>query len=852
MTPDSCPAPRADLLTEQQRDILLPILTRMEQVKFDQQTLHDEVEQMVDAMTKACQSDDDMMRIIAWLDRCVRWTRLPGYWFTYLLQLVTLKKNTWYHILASALYSDAQIHRNDDFALSSLEVAYNSFIQRKNLLDEKVARAMEDFLIPRLRICHAFYKTWCKPFSYMDCNPLSQHLYGEKTHAELLSRFPRPPGESSIDHLLSIIQKCDTPDYIYYRIQARRFLGSEYQGRNQLDAALEQFNLAAKEAEEYKLETETGHIRRLYGHALMQARRFDEASIQLKNAYLHEAYLITKPTHEGVLHYFSYWEALSLRQLGDALLFAMGKESVIQPEKLMECMNAYRAGRRRFEEHLVQCPLPVARAAEQQMFRSFADNALNVAMLLQSNADIISEIEANGPREATEVVAEVLAAQDLSGASIAEFRDAREVFDRHLNTVPENFNDYLTSLPEEYKARYSFMQMRNSPAMGKEFSKYFSDGVAKDILGLHLPAVSLLLFNVGQKISLVVVIDLESGEVIWRQARFTESDLVKLHNEYQKTLADVSSLPDSSASLYTRRALDRLLSGYEELLEPVLTQLLPHLKSRHVKIFPRLSMNAVPLHAMRINGRRLIEQCDVSYGQTLGLFLRGHARPEQSNSSLAMIYDDVGAPYFEGTLKSLGEAFDGRLKVMHRPSYDELLTTLGTSHLSNLFFACHGEFKPNTPAASYLNFGDSHVVSFSDIFARMNLRDVRSVIMGACESGLARAEIGSEYIGLPAALLSAGVRYVLGSLWKVNQLATAILFSTYFELLEDGKMTVPSALNEAQRRLIVMTKQEVLTWMRTNLPMYTKILEPAVEGSTEQEPFAHPEYWAGFYATGDV
>jgi hypothetical protein len=34
--------------------------------------------------------------------------------------------------------------------------------------------------------------------------------------------------------------------------------------------------------------------------------------------------------------------------------------------------------------------------------------------------------------------------------------------------------------------------------------------------------------------------------------------------------------------------------------------------------------------------------------------------------------------------------------------------------------------------------------------------------MGACESGLARASIGAEYIGLPSAMLSSGAQYVIG------------------------------------------------------------------------------------------
>ncbi len=77
----------------------------------------------------------------------------------------------------------------------------------------------------------------------------------------------------------------------------------------------------------------------------------------------------------------------------------------------------------------------------------------------------------------------------------------------------------------------------------------------------------------------------------------------------------------------TRRlALDALGTRYNELLGPVLERLLPFLPGRHLKIFPRLQMNGAALHALRFEGKYLLEHCDaISYGQTLGLFLENHA-----------------------------------------------------------------------------------------------------------------------------------------------------------------------------------------------------------------------------------
>jgi hypothetical protein len=43
------------------------------------------------------------------------------------------------------------------------------------------------------------------------------------------------------------------------------------------------------------------------------------------------------------------------------------------------------------------------------------------------------------------------------------------------------------------------------------------------------------------------------------------------------------------------------------------------------------------------------------------------------------------------------------------------------------------------------------------------------------ESALGRAEVSSEFVGLPNVFIAAGARYVIGSLWRVNQLASVVL-----------------------------------------------------------------------------
>jgi CHAT domain-containing protein len=85
----------------------------------------------------------------------------------------------------------------------------------------------------------------------------------------------------------------------------------------------------------------------------------------------------------------------------------------------------------------------------------------------------------------------------------------------------------------------------------------------------------------------------------------------------------------------------------------------------------------------------------------------------------------------------------------------------------------------------------------------------------------------------------------------VNQLATAVLFDRYFELLASVKPSVPAALNQAQRDTMALTRDQLADWVTQRLPALSPNLLPEVERMSAY-PFSHPFYWGGFYVSGDI
>lgn len=138
-----------------------------------------------------------------------------------------------------------------------------------------------------------------------------------------------------------------------------------------------------------------------------------------------------------------------------------------------------------------------------------------------------------------------------------------------------------------------------------------------------------------------------------------------------------------------------------------------------------------------------------------------------------------------------------------------------------MLLSCHGVYDPQNPLLSALlltadDANDGRLEAFEIFDLNLN---AHLVAMSACETGLSTIRSGDEVIGLTRSFLYAGASSLMSSLWKVDDLATAVLVKRFFRAISEGKSRA-KALQEAQT--IVM-----------------------------QEINPYPSFWAGFMLTGD-
>lgn len=117
-----------------------------------------------------------------------------------------------------------------------------------------------------------------------------------------------------------------------------------------------------------------------------------------------------------------------------------------------------------------------------------------------------------------------------------------------------------------------------------------------------------------------------------------------------------------------------------------------------------------------------------------------------------------------------------------------------------LLFSCHGEFDEHNPMLSALLLApdgqhDGRLEAHELFGMEMNSY---LVAMSACETGLGTLLSGDEVVGLTRAFTYAGASSLLASLWKVDDLATAVLVKRFFHHLAEGDSR-PQALRKAQR-----------------------------------------------------
>ena len=143
---------------------------------------------------------------------------------------------------------------------------------------------------------------------------------------------------------------------------------------------------------------------------------------------------------------------------------------------------------------------------------------------------------------------------------------------------------------------------------------------------------------------------------------------------------------------------------------------------------------------------------------------------------------------------------------------------------------------------------DDGILTAKEI-SSLDLSSVELVVLSACQTGL--GEISSDgVLGLQRGFKKAGAHTLLMSLWKVDDKATQMLMTHFYDNLTKGKSKLES-LKEAQHYIREYEVEKEIQRNNRLRPLSAQAREQAQKDNLNKivekvRPYKHPKYWAAF------
>jgi CHAT domain-containing protein len=396
------------------------------------------------------------------------------------------------------------------------------------------------------------------------------------------------------------------------------------------------------------------------------------------------------------------------------------------------------------------------------------------------------------------------------------------------------------------------------------------------------PLVYLVTTQVG---SLALIVDLDQQtmqtglELVWVDEFATELlDLLLIQPGGQNILGK----DYEPGALFSKPGKTATLDIFTLLGEKLIGPIAAYLREKAsigVIFIPVGRLSLLPLQAASYSrGERqicLLDEFDVAYTPSARILtLARHALKLRQKAPRRLL--GVGNPldnpaplqYAQAELEQVSSLFATdacHLLYEHAAAKQAVLDALPSA--THLHFACHGMFDFEEPLDSHLQLADGDKLSLRQIMEFRQLEQARLVVLSACQTAISEfSKLPDEAIGLPGGFFLAGVPGVVGTLWSVNDLSTALLMIKFYEVhlcgaarTGSGVLPPAQALRKAQLWLRDVTSAELTTlfdtYRQSDISPHLASLAAQqftryIQHDPGERPFTHPHYWAAFVFYG--
>ena len=312
--------------------------------------------------------------------------------------------------------------------------------------------------------------------------------------------------------------------------------------------------------------------------------------------------------------------------------------------------------------------------------------------------------------------------------------------------------------------------------------------------------------------------------------------LVSYYSSESKTILFAATRDDLKvySSSLGREELDSLVTGLRKNLisqgkldqqalsrlhEALIGPIEPLLEKRSIlAVIPSGKLYYLPFAILqKANGRALGERVGIAFLTATELPALSEYGVGATHSRLVALANPDGTlPGADSEVEGLADLFAERKVYFGKDATAEKLG--GAKDVVHL--ATHGVLDSRDVNESYLVVsGPDERLSLGEIYG-LDFEGVSLVTLSACETALGEVNPGAEIATLAQAFSVAGSRSMLGSLWRVEDQATAFLMKRFYTHLLSGKSKVES---------LRLSQEDVRADSR----------------------WTHPFYWAAFTLIGD-
>ncbi len=327
-------------------------------------------------------------------------------------------------------------------------------------------------------------------------------------------------------------------------------------------------------------------------------------------------------------------------------------------------------------------------------------------------------------------------------------------------------------------------------------------------------------------------------------------------SEYQNSRKNKHKDAQNPSLKDWQKHLETSLNNLKEILniETICQQYLTGIT--HLILSPHRDFHLLPLHYLFWE-----QNFTITYLPTIKMSRR-FPRENSTPTNLLMVKDPSGTMVYSATESDLIiNKYPQTHQLLNQQSADKNRVIVALQQGRDIFhFTGHGIHNFDNPEDSGLQLTQKELLTLTDIF-ELDFHRYNLICLSACETGLTSSQdLINEYVGLGSGFLAKGAKYVVSTLWEVEDIATANLMIKFYENLPDH--APPVALKQAQNWLRTVTKSNLIEWyeqLMTTIPEGSKCWR-ALQSSCNQirqrpdimeiKTYADPYYWAGFTITG--